>query len=493
MSSKGYHWYNNGVDQVNALECPNGYVPGMLRSSVEKTKEANHKLFIEGKIDRSHEEDRINKIKETKGKDLKEFISSLDVNKLQEEFIDQNLTKEELANKYNVSYNRMCKALKKLNISKPKSLSSKRGLDTKYKKYGSKEEYDKYCSDKKVDTILSKYNSLDEYYSKVGESVRNTKISLYGSSSYYNIDKARETSLERYGVEFPCMRKEARSASSNDSRFNQRFKQLLIDNNIEFEEEFPLENKSYDFKVGNILIEINPSATHNSLWGIHGKPKDKYYHQKKSILANNNGYRCIHLWDWDDPVKLISLLKPRDLVYARRCEIREVSLQDTISFLNTFHFQGYARDDIRIGLYYNNELISIMTFDKPRYNSNYEYELVRYCSSMNITGGKEKLFKYFIDTYKPSSIISYCDRSKFSGDTYLELGFKLLKEGKPSRHWYNIKTGKHITSNLLRQRGVDQLLGTNYGKGKSNTEAVIENDFVPIFDCGQDSYIYCCI
>mgnify|MGYP007037140579 CR=1 FL=1 len=82
-----------------------------------------------------------------------------------------------------------------------------------------------------------------------------------------------------------------------------------------------------------------------------------------------------------------------------------------------------------------------MTFGKPRYNKNYEYELIRYCSSKNIVGGAEKLFNYFIKTYNPKSIISYCDWSKFNGDVYLKLGF-IYKSYSIGKHWYNIKTKK---------------------------------------------------
>ena len=131
-----------------------------------------------------------------------------------------------------------------------------------------------------------------------------------------------------------------------------------------------------------------------------------------------------------------------------------------------------------------------MSFGNSRYNKNYQYELLRYCSSRNVIGGAEKLFKHFIKTYNPESIISYCDRSKFRGDVYKKLGFTLKSEGKPSCHWYRPKDSKHISDGLLRQRGFDQLFGTNYGKGTSNEELMIEHNFVPIYDCGQDTYVW---
>lgn len=271
-----------------------------------------------------------------------------------------------------------------------------------------------------------------------------------------------------------------------NSKPNEQFAKLLIDNDIDFEREFWISPYSYDFKIDNILIEINPSVTHNSTWGIYGNEgKDKNYHLNKSKVAEDNGFRCIHIWDWDDVNKILFLLKSKETIYARKCVIREVSKQESKQFINTYHLQNYTNDQVRIGLYYNNSLVSIMTFGTPRYNKKFEWELIRYCSSKNIVGGAEKLFNYFIKNYTPKSIISYCDYSKFCGNVYKKLNFKLAIHNPPSKHWYHVNNKRHITDNLLRQRGFDQLFNTNYGKGTSNEELMLQNKFVEVYDCGQ--------
>ena len=53
-----------------------------------------------------------------------------------------------------------------------------------------------------------------------------------------------------------------------------------------------------------------------------------------------------------------------------------------------------------------------------------------------------------------------------------------------------MNTKQHITDNLLRQRGFDQLFKTDYGKGISNEELMLNAKFVEIYDCGQSTYIY---
>lgn len=274
------------------------------------------------------------------------------------------------------------------------------------------------------------------------------------------------------------------------------FSKLLDYSKIAYDSEYYINHNDkryfFDFKVGNILIEINPWFTHNSTVGPQNVAKDVNYHFEKCKAARENGFRCVCIWDWDDESKIVSSLLERPIIHARKCEVKEVSIKDSTDFINKYHFQNYVKDLIRLGLYYNDELISIMTFGKPRYNKSYDYELLRYCSSYNVVGGAEKLFSYFNKNYNFSSIISYCDFSKFNGELYLKLGFS-FDNISIGRHWYNPKLHKHITDNLLRQRGFDQLLGKEFGtfgKGVSNDQLMLDHGFVEIYDAGQASYSF---
>lgn len=325
-----------------------------------------------------------------------------------------------------------------------------------------------------------------------------TKIQRYGKN--YNSlmyeksrDKLVETNLDKYGVPYYCMAEKCRSAkggNASNTTPNNKFARLLEENNIVYTREFRVENYSFDFKVNDILIEIDPAVTHNVSWSPFGnKTIDKNYHYNKSKCAFDNGYRCIHIFDWDNVDKIVSLLKTRDRVFARNCKIKEISRNDTVNFLNEYHLQGYAKDSIRLGLFYEEKLVSVMTFGKPRYNKNFDYELIRYCSIYDVIGGAEKLFSYFIKNYSCSTIISYCDFSKFTGQLYEKLGF-IKTDCAISKHWYRSKTNTHITDNLLRQRGFDQLFNTNYGKNTCNESLMLENDFVEIYDAGQIKYEY---
>lgn len=164
-------------------------------------------------------------------------------------------------------------------------------------------------------------------------------------------EKIKQTCLEKYGVEYSCLRKECRQ-HSNDSKPNKYFEQLLIDNNISYEREFVLDRKAFDFKIDNILIEINPSITHNSTFQIFNKkPLDSKYHYEKSQIALKNNYRCIHVYDWDDLNKIINLLKPRKTIGARKCKCKEIDLASANMFINNYHLQGAIKANRAFGLF----------------------------------------------------------------------------------------------------------------------------------------------
>ena len=115
--------------------------------------------------------------------------------------------------------------------------------------------------------------------------------------------------------------------------------------------------------------------------------------------------------------RLSSLFNLNKKIFARKCVIKKVSKTISKQFLNDNHIQGNSIDKLRYGLYYNDELVSLMTFGSKRKvlgnkNKSFnEYELVRFCNKLNfnVTGGFSKLLNNFIGEVKPSKIITYAD------------------------------------------------------------------------------------
>ena len=477
---------------------------------------------------------------EVKAKEkLNDLCNKVSKESLHQYYIEQNHSLRETFEYFKITEGQCLQLITHYDLKKPKTLSKVHSEKTKQEKYGNshynnREQAEQTCLEKygvcnpaqvsvfietayqtKLDkygldnsnnwikgheTRINNFGSLEESYKVTTQHRQETLLEEYGVDNAAKLDfvkdkikdSTKNTFQDRYGVDCYWLLPNAkRSNGSKDSSYNRAFEQLLINSNINFDREVTVGKFIYDFKIDSYLIEINPSPTHNITWHpFFDKGIDPNYHKNKSINAKEHGYRCIHIWDWDNPQKILQqLFIPKQKTYARCCTIKEVSVKDAKEFINEHHLQGYARDSTRLGLYFKDELVSIMTFGKPRYSLTAEYELIRYCTSMIVTGGAEKLFTYFIKTYLPKSIVSYCDTAKFAGNVYNKLGFE-YKTSTLSHHWYNIKTGQHILDSLLRKRGYDQLFGTDYGKGTSNSELMIQNGFVEVVDSGQSNYLW---
>ena len=114
------------------------------------------------------------------------------------------------------------------------------------------------------------------------------------------IEKRKKTCLEKYNVLWYCLSKNCK-LKGNNSKPNRDFESLLKNSNVTYEREFHLGNYSYDFKIKNYLIEIDPWYTHNSsVVNRFNHVTSQYYHYDKSKLAYENGYMCLHIFDWID-------------------------------------------------------------------------------------------------------------------------------------------------------------------------------------------------
>ena len=241
-----------------------------------------------------------------------------------------------------------------------------------------------------------------------------------------------------------------------------------------------------------LAIEFNGDCWHSEEVG-----KTSTYHLKKTKLCEEKGIHLVHVFEHDYVTKQVQILNRiqslfltnTTRVFARKCIVREIDSKITSEFVDQYHLQGNCSSSYNLGLFYNNELVSVMTFGKPRFNKKYEWELLRFCSSKPIVGAAGKLLKYFINQKSPKSLISYANRcwsSKLS-NVYEKIGFKLVGESDPGYVW--VKNGLAISRIKTQKHKLKDLLGEdNFNENLSEAENMKLNGFMKIYDCGNLVY-----
>jgi hypothetical protein len=169
-----------------------------------------------------------------------------------------------------------------------------------------------------------------------------------------------------------------------------------------------------------------------------------------------------------------------------------VSNSDALKFLNDNHLQGYVNSSIRVGLYYGDELVSLMAFGKKRGSlgnkgKQNDWELYRFCNKLNtsIAGGASKLLKYFINNYHPNSIESFSSNDISNGELYKTLGFSYLSITKHS-YWYIDKDMNRYHRFKFRK---SELVKNGENPSESEFEIMKAKGYYRIYDSGQTKYI----
>ena len=254
-----------------------------------------------------------------------------------------------------------------------------------------------------------------------------------------------------------------------------------------------LHGKELDIYIPDLklAIEFNGVYWHSE---VH---KDEMYHQQKTLDCLKQGVRLIHIFEYEwinpdkqDKIKIYLadvISEHSNIYYARNLNIREPSTQESAEFLDKYHLQGYTNAPIRYGLYNNTEMLGIITFGKPRFTSNYEYELIRLCwkPGVNVVGGFERLFKHFVTEHNPSSIVTYSDISKFTGNSYLRVGFKASIDDltSPNYVWVSLKDYSTLSRYQTQKH---KLVELGLGDVGDTEASIMENlGYIRMYDCGN--------
>jgi hypothetical protein len=394
--------------------------------------------------------------------------------------------------------------------------------NTRLERYGVKYSLQaKECQEKLKKTNMKRYGVetpllLPEFQDKMRRSYRDKywdifiiKMKNKKIIPLFNKDQY----IKNENFEFKCLRcgKVFKKQSTNPVRIScgclksrSKHEDEIIDwlkdlsfKNIKNNEMF-FENGVKKFEIDVYLPDLNFGIEFHGLVWHHDGEKSKDYHQQKYIYFKNKNIKLIQIFqnEWinkSDIVKSIIKLKLNILknkIYGRKCILKELNNREYEIFLEENHLQGYVPSKIKVGLYYKDELIYVMGLGKSRFNKKYDWEIVRLCSKLDyiVIGGFPKLLKYIVKKYDIKKIISYSDLRYFEGASYLNNGFTYNKITSPNYFYFKNKTMELYNRMKFQKHKLKKIL-PKFDPNKSEYENMINNDYLRIFDAGNNVFI----
>jgi hypothetical protein len=249
----------------------------------------------------------------------------------------------------------------------------------------------------------------------------------------------------------------------------------------------------------NIAIEFDGLYWHSNEHQLNDN-----YHLMKTELCEKQGIQLIHIFEdeWCNKKEIVKSrlfnilkIKTDNIIYARKCKIKIVDFKDKKKFLINNHMQGNDTSCINLGLYYDNLLVSLMTFSKGNISKGSDsvdgvFELSRFCNIINyrITGSASKLLFHFKKNYKWSQIFSYADRRWSQGKVYHKLEFKLDSITKPN-YWYMNRSSTLDRIHRFAYRKSNLTEMKSYSVDLTEKQIMTKEGFIWIYDCGHYKFI----
>jgi len=231
-----------------------------------------------------------------------------------------------------------------------------------------------------------------------------------------------------------------------------------------------------------------------------GKPRR--YHYDKMMKCSEQGVRLITVFE-DEYLARPHVVKSRVAnalgvaerrVYARKCLFGAVQHQQAKLFLDDNHLQGASGFKYAFGLFYESELVMLMTFGPlsrthALVDGKPTLELKRFASlpGWSVPGGASKLLKnslkLLIRHNEYRYLKSYCDMryANIAGPVYESLGFEKVSRTTHTPHY--VKAGKRHRNQGLRKTPEERLTG------KTEWELRQEQGYDRIWDCGHATYV----
>jgi len=321
---------------------------------------------------------------------------------------------------------------------------------------------------------------------------RNTESGLYSltlsesslTSFLHEVDKLNLPKMERKWSKLN------RKEKPNTRKAN-RHGQVSIAKNklLEILAEYPYQIKMDLPTTDAYLPEKSIAFTIND--GSIPELNKKYENYKSKKALEKNGIRNIQFWAHsfiENPELVNSMIKNylghvTNKIHARNCTIQEIPSKEYRQFLQENHIEGQKNSSIRLGLYHEGKLVTVMGFSR---RENY-YELDRFCSIKEtiVLGGFSRLFN---QRPKNMDIISYSFNAYSEGNVYKVNNFEFVRENKNTLYYYH--EGRLKNRNGFMKHKLAKKLNVSKLDDYKELELAEKIGAFQVFDAGTKTWLY---
>lgn len=242
----------------------------------------------------------------------------------------------------------------------------------------------------------------------------------------------------------------------------------------------------------DFTINLNDVMQLSELFMVIPPTYSQGYSTLTNIRKGNPNVKLFfkHEYDRNPDLIMSMVVTPSVRLYARHTDVVSITRDQCKKFVDANHIQGDINAQYRFGLITNNELVSIMTFGKSRYDHTVQYELLRYCTKRNhqVVGGASKLFTHFIRELRPENVVSYCDKRYSNGNTYIKLGMTLEDTTAPKYYILDPNGKVHNRQAFQKHKLKDKLI--NFDPNLSAKVNMDNHNYRRFYDCGGLKFVW---
>lgn len=246
----------------------------------------------------------------------------------------------------------------------------------------------------------------------------------------------------------------------------------------------------------SLQIKIDQHESRNEKYEKTDFDSPKWKHKAKLDKANSLSIQLITVFEHEwkkSPEKVKAVLKAKMgknqiKIFARKTEVKEIDKKQSKEFLDAYHLQGDAPTLIRFGLFYENQLIAVIT-GNHHHRIKGQFVLNRLCFKADITvvGGASKLNKaleIWAKNQGIGEIISWSDNRWSSGGVYKALGYSQAEDVPPD-YFYFGGNGKFYSKQSCQKKN----LLKRGASGNTEWEMAQSLKLDRIYDCGKKTWV----